>query len=179
MMEKQKNQLDEQEVLSNDDLVNFIVFSLGSEEYGVRIEQVKEVTLTPTIYKMPRTPSFIQGVANIRGDIIAILDLEERFGIKRKTNPLENNNGSPGYILVIENHDYTIGFNVEKVPETFGIPSSMLSKTPEFFDYAQINKNYIDGIGKVDDRLIIILNVKNILNFEEIQQMASVAELNK
>src|SRR5688572_6581503 len=81
--------------------VHLIVFRLGEEEFGIRIEQVKEVTITPEIARMPKTPDFIKGVANVRGDIIAIMDLEERFKIRRHVDALSTSLiGS--YTLVIE-----------------------------------------------------------------------------
>ena len=70
------------------ELVQLIVFRLGDEDYGIRIEQVKEVTITPDVAKMPKTPPFIKGIANLRGDIIAILDLEERFRLRPAGRPL-------------------------------------------------------------------------------------------
>ncbi len=73
--------MSEQKDVVSEPAVHLIVFKLGTEEYGIRIEQVKEVTITPEITRMPKTPAFIKGVANIRGDIIAIMDLEERFNI--------------------------------------------------------------------------------------------------
>ena len=60
-----------------------VVFRLGQEEYGLPIEQIKEVVITPNITRMPQTPAFVKGVANIRGNVIAILDLEEKFGLAR------------------------------------------------------------------------------------------------
>ena len=70
------------------ELVQLIVFRLGDEDYGIRIEQVKEVTITPDVARMPKTPLFIKGIANLRGDIIAILDLEERFQLRPAGRPL-------------------------------------------------------------------------------------------
>ena len=71
-----------------DPIIQLIVFRLGQEEYAIRIEQVKEVTLTPEIARMPKTPSFVKGIANLRGDIIAVVDLEERFQLREATEEL-------------------------------------------------------------------------------------------
>src|SRR5690349_21297801 len=98
-------ELTEQKDVAVEATVHLIVFKLGSEEYGIRIEQVKEVTVTPEITRMPKTPSFIKGVANIRGDIIAIMDLEERFRIRSSHPDPEMTT----YTLAIEAKDYTIG----------------------------------------------------------------------
>jgi len=60
--------------------LQIVVFKLGQEEYGLHIDQIKEVVITPKITRMPQTPAFVKGVANIRGNVIAMLDLEEKFG---------------------------------------------------------------------------------------------------
>ncbi|GAB3816253.1 hypothetical protein GCM10028895_11270 [Pontibacter rugosus] len=76
------------------EMVHLIVFKLGTEEYAIKIDQVKEVTSTPAVTRMPRTPDFVKGVANIRGDIIAIMDMERRFGI-RPLNSMKDYNQMP------------------------------------------------------------------------------------
>jgi purine-binding chemotaxis protein CheW len=150
-------------------VVHLIVFKLGEEEYGIRIEQVKEVTITPEITRMPKTPSFIKGVANIRGDIIAIMDLEERFQI-RTAKPKEEGPRHT-YTLALEARDYTIGLIVRDVPQSLTIPVSKLDKTPAFIQDININENFIEGIGKIEGRLIIVLDILRILSAEEVQQL--------
>jgi purine-binding chemotaxis protein CheW len=147
--------------------VHLIVFRLGSEEYGIRIEQVKEVTITPEITRMPKTPDFIKGVANIRGDIIAIMDLEERFGIM----PEERDIDKSTYTLAIEAKDYIIGLIVRDMPQSLTLPVSKIDKTPAFIQDLNINDNYIEGIGKIGDRLIIVLDIFKILSHDEVQQI--------
>ena len=147
--------------------LHLVVFKLGVEEYGVRIEQVKEVTVTPEIAKMPRTPSFIKGVANIRGDIIAIMDLEHRFGIARAT-PAPGRRDTRTYTLVIESSDFTIGLIVQEVPQSLSIPVSQIDKTPHLIQERNKIENFIEGIGKVDGRLIIILDMLKILSSDEV-----------
>ncbi|WP_205504409.1 chemotaxis protein CheW [Rufibacter psychrotolerans] len=149
--------------------VHLIVFKLGTEEYGVRIDQVKEVTITPEITRMPKTPSFIKGVANIRGDIIAIMDLEERFRIERAFKEPERHT----YTLVMEAKDYTMGFIVREVPQSLTLPVSSIDKTPSFIQDININENFIEGIGKLDDRLIIVLDMYKILTSDEVLQLKS------
>lgn len=144
--------------------LHLVIFRLGSEDYGVPIEQVKEVSVTPEIARMPRTPNFIKGVANIRGDIIAILDLETRFGITKVDN-IKNIT----YTLVIESPDFTIGLIVNEVPQSMSIPVSSIDKTPNVFQEKNIAHNFIEGIAKADGgRLIIILDLFKILTSEEI-----------
>ena len=153
--------------------IQLIVFKLGREEFGIRIQQIKEVTLTPKIAKVPKAPNFIVGVANIRGDIIAIMDLEKRMGINKKS-PLALRENPPKYTLVIENKEYTIGLMVEEVPTSMTIASSMLDKALDIIRETQINKAFLEGIAKVDTHLIIVLNIAKLLSFEEIRQLEDV-----
>ena len=148
--------------------IPLIVFRLGKEEYGIKIEQVKEVTITPSITKMPKTPSFIRGVANIRGDIIAIMDLQERFGILTKE---EDNTSRNTYTLVVERENYSIGLIVKEVPQTLTLRTSQIEKTPGILADSDISEKYIEGIGKADGRLIIMLDIYKILTFEEERQL--------
>ena len=151
-------------------VVHLIVFKLGAEEYGIRIEQVKEVTITPEITRMPKTPSFIKGVANIRGDIIAIMDLEERFHITPLL-PYKDQLHRHTYTLVLEARDYTMGLIVRDVPQSLTLPVSRVDKTPAFIQDINIAENFIEGIGKIDNRLIIVLDILKILTNEEVQQL--------
>ncbi len=150
--------------------VHLIVFKLGTEEYGIRIEQVKEVTLTPEIARMPKTPPFIKGVANIRGDIIAVMNLEERFNITSAAGTQLSQNS---YTLVLETKEYTIGLIVREVPQSLTLPISRIEKTPSFIQDININDNYIEGIGKSGNRLIIVLDIHKILTFDEAEQLKS------
>ena len=152
-------------------MVHLIVFKLGSEEYGIRIEQIKEVTVTPEIARMPKTPSFIKGIANIRGDIIAIMDLEERFHIQPPDGQFERENYKNTFILTLEASDYTIGLIVREMPQSLTIPISQIDKTPAFIQDLNINENFIEGIGKINGRLIIVLDILRILTSDEVQQL--------
>jgi purine-binding chemotaxis protein CheW len=156
---------------SGEETIHLIAFKLGSEEYGIKIEQVKEVTITPSITRMPRTPDFVRGVANIRGDIIAIMDLEERFGI-RPVPVSEGLNPNVTYTLVVEAKDYRIGIVVREVPQSLNLTVSKIDKTPAFLQDINVQENYIEGIAKIDNRLIIVLDMLKILTHDEIKELA-------
>ncbi|WP_018477792.1 chemotaxis protein CheW [Pontibacter roseus] len=155
-----------------EETIHLIVFKLGAEEYGIKIEQVKEVTVTPSVTRMPRTPDFIKGVANIRGDIIAIMDLEERFGI-RPAPLTSDQNPNITYTLVIEARDYSIGVIVREVPQSLNLSMAKIDKAPSFLQDINIHANYIEGIAKVNERLIIVLDMYKILTQDEIQELKS------
>lgn len=157
---------------AKEEMIHLIVFKLGAEEYGIKIDQVKEVTVTPSVTRMPRTPDFIKGVANIRGDIIAIMNLEERFGIR--SVPLANDvNPHITYTLVIEAKEYSIGVIVREVPQSLNLSMTKIDKTPSFLQDINIHENYIEGIAKVNNRLIIVLDMYKILTQDEIRELKS------
>ncbi len=162
-------QLSDKKAAKPDAIIQLIVFRLGDEEYGLRIEQVKEVTITPEVARMPKTPPFIKGIANLRGDIIAIVDLEERFGLRPAGQELP----ATSYTLAIEAKDYTIGIVVREVPQPLSIPVSIIEKAPEFIQDININDKYIEGIAKVDGRIIIVLDMLKLLTPSEIMQLQS------
>ncbi len=152
------------------EMVHLIVFKLGTEEYAIKIDQVKEVTITPAITRMPRTPDFVKGVANIRGDIIAIMDMERRFGI-RPAELAEGLNPNISYTLVIEAKDYNIGVEVREVPQSLNLAVKKIDRAPSFLQDVSISDNFIEGIAKIDSRLIIVLDMHKILTQDEINQL--------
>ncbi|GAB3225039.1 chemotaxis protein CheW [Hymenobacter seoulensis] len=165
MPESEKN-------VKQDPIIQLIVFRLGGEEYGIRIEQVKEVTITPEIARMPKTPSFVKGIANLRGDIIAVIDLEERFQLR----PGGEEMPSTSYTMAIEAKDYTIGIMVREVPQPLSIPMSIIEKAPEFIQDMNIHDKYIEGIAKVESRIIVVLDMLKLLSPSEIMLLQAKAE---
>jgi purine-binding chemotaxis protein CheW len=148
-------------------LVQLIVFRLGDEDYGIRIEQVKEVTVTPEVARMPKTPPFIKGIANLRGDIIAILDLEERFRLRPAGRPLPEHS----YTIAVEAADYTLGLVVREVPRPLTLPLSQIEPTPEFVQDANSHEKYLEGIAKLSDGVIIVLDMRKLLSPSEVMRL--------
>ncbi|RZK30147.1 MAG: hypothetical protein EOO57_18210, partial [Hymenobacter sp.] len=149
--------------------VQLIVFRLGDEEYGIRIEQVKEVTITPEVVKMPKTPPFIKGIANLRGDIITIVDLEERFQLRPAGRPVPE----MSYTLAVEAPDYTLGLLVREVPRPLTLPVSLIEPAPEFVQDSGQKEKYLEGIAKLpgDGGVIIVLDMPKLLTPAEIMRL--------
>jgi purine-binding chemotaxis protein CheW len=145
-----------------------IVFKQGNEEYGLAIDQIKEVVLTPKITKMPQTPHYVKGVANIRGNIIAIIDLEEKFGIANK-NTETHTEGK--YTLVVASEEFKVGILVKEVPNTLAVSQSDIDETVNIIQDDSQESNYIRGIVKVNNRLIILIDVYQIMNRQELTQV--------
>ena len=147
--------------------VQIVVFKIGQEEYGLHIDQIKEVVITPTITRMPQTPSFVKGVANVRGNVIALLDLEEKFGLVRNLETLSKGNK---FTLVIESEDYKMGILVHEVPNTLSISTSSIEDSV-FTGDQQGEQAYITGIVKLDKRLIIMIDIFKVINEKDSQQL--------
>jgi len=152
--------------------IQLIIFKLGTEEYALSIDQIKEVVLTPRIAKMPQTPSYIKGVANIRGSIIAILDLEEKFGIERAK---ENGLDSFHYTLVIESEVYKAGFLVRQVPNTLTILSSDIETSSNFIQAYSIDENCLQGVVKSGERLIILIDMIKLMESTSVNNIVNKA----
>ena len=148
--------------------LQLIVFKQGNEEYGLAIDQIKEVVLTPKITKMPQTPSYIKGVTNIRGNIIAIIDLEEKFGIADKNSETQKEGK---YTLVVASEEFKIGILVKEVPNTLSVSQSDIDETVNIIQEELQENNYIKGIVKVNNRLIILIDIYQIMSKQEINQV--------
>jgi purine-binding chemotaxis protein CheW len=151
----------------NNHTKQIVVFKLGEEEYGLSIDQIKEVVITPNITRMPQTPSFVKGVANIRGNIIAILDLEEKFGLVRS---VDTSNMGNNYTLVIESDEYKMGILVREVPNTLSVSLANIEDTI-FTGDQQPEQSYITGIIKLDKRLIIMIDIFKVITEQETHQL--------
>ena len=148
--------------------VQLIVFQLAGEDYGVRIEQVREVTTTPEVARMPKTPAFIKGIVNLRGDIIAVIDLEERFGLMPAGRPLP----ALSYTIAVEAADYTIGLAVREVPRPLRLPAATIEAAPEFLQDSGQRERYLEGIAKLPDgSVIIVLDMRKLLTPSEILRL--------
>jgi purine-binding chemotaxis protein CheW len=151
--------------------IQLIIFKLGSEEYALSIDQIKEVVLTPRIAKMPQTHSYIKGVANIRGNIIAILDLEEKFGIERKSDDRQVYH----YTLVLENLSFKAGFLVREVPNTLTINSTDIENSATFIQSSSADDSYFQGVVKSGERLIILIDMEKLVESSSINNIVNKA----
>ena len=154
-------------------VVQLIVFCLGDEDYGIRIEQVKEVTITPEVVRMPKTPLFIKGIANLRGEIIAVVDLEERFQLRPAGRPVPEFS----YTLAVEAPDYTLGLLVREVPRPVTVPVSAIEPAPDFVQDDGQREKYLEGIAKLpgDQGVIIVLDMLKLLTPSEIMRLPGLA----
>lgn len=142
----------------------FLTFLLAKEMFAIEILNIKEIIEYGQITEVPMMPDFVRGVINLRGSVVPVIDLQVRFG--RQASAV----GKRTCIVIVEvNSDefqQVIGVVVDAVSEVLGISEENIEKAPAFG--ANIRQDFIQGMGKVDDRFIIILNVENVLSVEEL-----------
>lgn len=139
----------------SNELLQLVSFKISNEEFGVDILCVQEINRMLQITKMPNTPDFIEGVINLRGRVIPVLDLRIKLGMPRKEHDKNTR------IIVVEIKGKTIGFIVDEVSEVLRIPKSITEAPPEMV--GGINSDFITSIGKLDDRLLILLDLEKYL----------------
>ena len=146
--------------------VQIIVFRLGNEEYGLLIDEIKEVVITPPIAKIPLAPPYIKGVANIRGNILAIVDLEEKFMLKPAE--AEADERKSHYSLVVESPTHKMAILVKEVPNTLSVGRALIDQSPGLIAQTGEHKGYIKGIIKLEKRLIILIDLLKIISTRDI-----------
>ncbi len=151
---------------SSIDKHQLIVFKLGAEEYAIHIDQIKEVVLTPRVTRMPQTPGYVKGVTNIRGSIMAIVDLEEKFGIQTGKSVTEEN--AFNYTLVAESKELNVGILVKEVPNTLTVMASDIDETINVVQDTAQHGNYILGIVKIEERLVILIDLFQIMQTKDL-----------
>ena len=139
----------------DDDLIQLVTFRIGEEEFGVDILAVQEIIGMMQITMVPRAPEFIEGVINLRGKVIPVINMRTRF------NKPALDQDSNTRIVVMELENKIVGFLVDGVSEVLRIPESTVEDPPPVV--AGIGSEYIRGIGKLDNRLLILLNLDNLL----------------
>ena len=130
--------------------VQAVGFYLGDDEYAIYINKVREIVPMTDIRKIPKSPQFVEGVINIRGKIIPVLDLRKRFDLS-----ITETNRQSCKILIVDN-----------VSEVMKFYADDIEKAPPMFS-ANISSQYIQGVAKIENKLIILLDIERLLSFEE------------
>lgn len=142
-----------------DEILQLVTFRLGAEEFGVDIHALQEIIRMQTITRVPKAPPFVEGVINLRGQVIPVIDLRKRIGMPAATHDKSTR------IMVVQLTRKTVGFVVDAVGEVKRIPSRTVEPPPPIV--AGIESEYIQGVGKLDDRLLILLDLNKLLSEQE------------
>jgi purine-binding chemotaxis protein CheW len=138
-----------------ENLLHLVTFHLGREEYGVEISSVQEIIRAADITPVPGAPSHVRGVINLRGKIIPVVDLRLRFELN------EESVADDRRIIVVELGVKRIGMLVDSVSQVIKVSAGIVEEMPE--EATSVNENFIKGVGKLDNRLIIILDLNKSL----------------
>lgn len=152
-----------------EETTQLVIFKLGQEEFGVDILQVREIEkLDQGITRVPKAPHFVEGVINLRGEIIPIVDLRKRFGLTLP--PL----GHDSRVIIVEVGENLVGMLVDAVVEVLRIPVSSIEPPPPITK--GVDAYYLAGVAKIAERLIVLLNLDRALSPDEAKELAE-AEL--
>ncbi|MEL4014684.1 chemotaxis protein CheW [Dryocola sp. LX212] len=137
----------------------FLVFTLGDEEYGIDILKVQEIRGYDQVTRIANTPPFIKGVTNLRGVIVPILDLRVKFeqtGVEYNENTV---------VIVLNLGQRVVGIVVDGVSDVLSLTAEQIRPAPEFA--VTLSTEYLTGLGALGDRMLILVNIEKLLNSEE------------
>lgn len=156
------------ETSSSNDLLQLVSFNIGEEEFGVDILKVQEINRMAEVTRVPNSPEYVEGVINLRGKVIPIIDLRCRLSMSPKDADKDTR------IIVVELETKVIGFVVDKVNEVLRISKSITEPPPPMV--SGINSEFITAIGKMEDRLLILLDLEKILSLREQEELALIED---
>ncbi len=157
-------------LLANEEVLQMVSFVLNEEEFGVDILKVQEIIRIVELTRVPNAPHFVEGVINLRGRIVPVIDLRKRFGLPQ--NEFDKNSR----IVIVAVNNLVVGFLVDKVKEVLRVPKAVIEPPPEIT--STIHTDYIIGVAKLDDRLLIVLDLERILAPSEKNELEAYSENN-
>jgi len=148
--------------------LQLVVFGVGKELYGVGIALVYEIVRVPEVTEVPDAPDFFEGVINLRGRIVPVMDLRKRLRLA----PMERTKSAR--ILITQNDGRAIGLLVDSVTEVIKLAPEAVEEPPQMI--ASVGIEYITGVAKVGEKLVILLNLDKILSVEDKKKIGSVLD---
>lgn len=138
----------------------YLTFFIGSEQYGIAIDRIKEIIAMMNITKVPKIPSYMRGVINLRGSIIPVIDTRLRFNMDYREADMHT------AIIIVEVEKISIGFIVDRVEEVSSIDSSSLSEPPKFG--SGIDTDFICSVAQIEEKVVMILDVLKLFEADEL-----------
>ncbi|MCT6588428.1 MULTISPECIES: chemotaxis protein CheW [Pantoea] len=146
----------------------YLIFTLGNEEYGIEILKVQEIRGYDRVTRIPNAPEFITGVTNLRGVIVPIVDLRVKFQL----GAADINQDT--VIIVLNLHERIVGIVVDGVSDVLALNDEQIRPAPDFS--ATLSTKYLLGLGLLNERMLILVDIEKLLNSEEMQIIARLAE---
>jgi purine-binding chemotaxis protein CheW len=141
-------------------LIQVVSFKVGDEEFGLDILRVQEIIRLQALTRVPNSPDFVDGVINLRGKVIPIIALRKRFGLQEQPHDKQTR------IVVLEVQNMVVGFIVDSVSEVLRIPANTVVPPPRL---GKIEREFVSGVGKLEDRLLILLDIDRIMGGPQTQ----------
>ncbi|MEO5340979.1 MAG: chemotaxis protein CheW [Magnetococcus sp. MYC-9] len=160
------DELDQTDLLLENvkDCIQLVTFRLGGEKYGLDVLQVQEIIRYSEPTPVPNVPDFVCGVTNLRGAILPVLDLRIRFGM----SPRDYGHSDGSIILIVNIASKLVGVIADAVADVLYLPREHMAPPPDLF--AQVDTEFIQGMGEARNELVILLNLEKLLSPNEIQK---------
>lgn len=160
-------------VVVPEEVEQYLTFLLARELFAISITSIKEIIEYGQITPVPLVPNFVRGIINLRGQVVPVIDLQVRLG--RESSPV----GKRTCIVIFEvampdDNQEVVGIVVDSVSEVLGIPTSQIERPPHFG--SNVRQDFISGLGKIEDKFVIMLNVEKVLSMEELSSMVQTLE---
>jgi len=156
--------------LSTIDSDQYLTFVLSDEQFAIPVMSIKEITEYGHLTNVPMVPDFIQGVVNLRGNVVPVISLASKFGLK--INPIDKRTCIIIMDVQLGNKNVVMGVVVDKVLQVIEIADNNIEPAPSLG--ASIQTDFIKGMGKIDDNFLIILDIIQVLSGEEISMMQDI-----
>jgi purine-binding chemotaxis protein CheW len=153
-------------MLKNNQVVRFMI---SNESFGVDIAKVQEIVTVPEITKVPDTPDFLEGIINLRGKIVSVIDLRKRLKLNGHERSKKNR------ILVTEMNGKVVGLIVDEVSEVLRLNTDLVEPPPDMV--SSVGAEYVTGVGKLENKIILLLDLAKVLNPAEMNCVRSGSEL--
>lgn len=147
--------------------LQLVSFEVGSEEFAIDILAVQEINRMMKITRVPQSPACVEGVINLRGRIIPVVDLRKRFNLAREGR------GNDARIVVVEVAGRVLGFIVDRVNEVLRISSAIVEPAPSLS--TSVDSQYVRGVGKLEDRLLILMDLERLFGEGELDRITTAA----
>ena len=141
----------------------YVTFSIGTEEYGIEIKQVQEITAFRSLTNLPSTPEHVKGILNLRGNVIPVMDPRILFGMPE----VEYDKSS--VIIIFSAQEKTVGMIVDRISDVLTIDKEAIEETPDMA--VNINTQFLNGVGKVGDKFVIVLDIDKIFAKEDVANL--------
>ncbi len=153
---------------AGEELLQVVSFHVGEEEFGLEILRVQEIIRIQPLTRVPASPDFVEGVINLRGRIIPVISLRKRFGLAQREADKQTR------IVVVEVNGTVLGFMVDAVSEVLRLPASAVEPPPRL---GRVQREYVHGVGKLDNRLLILLDIDRLRSEAEGEVCAEMTQV--